>query len=194
MSKPRQTIEDAIVLFAGDSGDGSQTIGAQMTQTSAMAGNDVSTHPDFPAEIRAPAGSLAGVSGFQLHFSSRDIYTPGDKCDVLVAMNPAALTEKRDILLNFLNTDLGSWDDLIVDDHMKENPKTLQSDDLLDTAIFFMANGGYRHIPIVDDRYQPIGMVSVLDIMTYLVEHFPQEILTLPPRPIRDAMKAREGA
>jgi CBS domain-containing protein len=57
-----------------------------------------------------------------------------------------------------------------------------------------MANGGYRHIPIVDDRYQPIGMVSVLDIMTYLVEHFPQEILTLPPRPIRDAMKAREGA
>jgi CBS domain-containing protein len=77
---------------------------------------------------------------------------------------------------------------------MKENPKTLQSDDLLDTAIFFMANGGYRHIPIVDDRYQPIGMVSVLDIMTYLVEHFPQEILTLPPRPIRDAMKAREGA
>ena len=101
---------------------------------------------------------------------------------------------ERDILLNFLNTDLGSWEDLIVDDHMKENPKTLQSDDLLDTAIFFMANGGYRHIPIVDDRYQPIGMVSVLDIMTYLVEHFPQEILTLPPRPIRDAMKAREGA
>ena len=101
---------------------------------------------------------------------------------------------ERDILLNFLNTDLGSWDDLIVDDHMKENPKTLQSDDLLDTAIFFMASGGYRHIPIVDDRYQPIGMVSVLDIMTYLVEHFPQAILTLPPRPIRDAMKAREGA
>ena len=98
MSKPRQTIEDAIVLFAGDSGDGSQTIGAQMTQTSAMAGNDVSTHPDFPAEIRAPAGSLAGVSGFQLHFSSRDIYTPGDKCDVLVAMNPAALTENIEYL------------------------------------------------------------------------------------------------
>ena len=98
MSKPRQTIEDAIVLFAGDSGDGSQTIGAQMTQTSAMAGNDVSTHPDFPAEIRAPAGSLAGVSGFQLHFSSRDIYTPGDKCDVLVAMNPAALSENIEYL------------------------------------------------------------------------------------------------
>ena len=98
MSKPRQTIEDAVVLFAGDSGDGSQTIGAQMTQTSAMAGNDVSTHPDFPAEIRAPAGSLAGVSGFQLHFSSQDIFTPGDKCDVLVAMNPAALRENHENL------------------------------------------------------------------------------------------------
>ena len=98
MSKPRQTIEDAVVLFAGDSGDGSQTIGAQMTQTSAMAGNDVSTHPDYPAEIRAPAGSLAGVSGFQLHFSSQDIFTPGDKCDVLVAMNPAALSENHEYL------------------------------------------------------------------------------------------------
>ena len=98
MSKPKQTIEDAVVLFAGDSGDGSQTIGAQMTQTSAMAGNDVSTHPDFPAEIRAPAGSLAGVSGFQLHFSSQDIFTPGDKCDVLVAMNPAALSENHEHL------------------------------------------------------------------------------------------------
>ena len=109
MSKPRQTIEDAVVLFAGDSGDGSQTIGAQMTQTSAMAGNDVSTHPDYPAEIRAPAGSLAGVSGFQLHFSSQDIFTPGDKCDVLVAMNPAALSENREYLkpngLLIVNTD-----------------------------------------------------------------------------------------
>ena len=109
MSKPRQTIEDAIVLFAGDSGDGSQTIGAQMTQTSAMAGNDVSTHPDYPAEIRAPAGSLAGVSGFQLHFSSQDIFTPGDKCDVLVAMNPAALSENHEYLkpngLLIVNTD-----------------------------------------------------------------------------------------
>ena len=109
MSKPRQTIEDAVVLFAGDSGDGSQTIGAQMTQTSAMAGNDVSTHPDFPAEIRAPAGSLAGVSGFQLHFSSQYIFTPGDKCDVLVAMNPAALSENHEHLkpngLLIVNTD-----------------------------------------------------------------------------------------
>ena len=101
---------------------------------------------------------------------------------------------ERDILLHFFNADLDSWDNLVVDNHMKENPKTLQPDDLLDTAIFFMASGGYRHIPIVDDRHKPIGMVSILSIITYLIEHFPQEVLTLPPRPIRDAMQAREGA
>jgi len=91
MKKQRQTIGDATILFAGDSGDGAQTVGAQLTHTSAIAGNDVSTLPDYPAEIRAPAGSLAGVSGFQLHFSSKEIHTPGDLSDVLVAFNPAAL-------------------------------------------------------------------------------------------------------
>ena len=91
MRKPIKEIEAATILFAGDSGDGSQTIGAQMTETTALVGNDVATLPDYPAEIRAPAGSLAGVSGFQLHFSSEQIHTPGDLCDVLVAMNPAAL-------------------------------------------------------------------------------------------------------
>jgi 2-oxoglutarate ferredoxin oxidoreductase subunit alpha len=83
---------DSIVIrFCGDSGDGMQLAGTQMTNVSAVFGNDVSTLPDFPAEIRAPAGSLAGVSGFQLHFSSNDIHTPGDEVDTLVAMNPAAL-------------------------------------------------------------------------------------------------------
>ena len=91
MRKPVEQIEEATILFAGDSGDGSQTIGTQMTETTALVGNDVATLPDYPAEIRAPAGSLAGVSGFQLHFSSEQIHTPGDLCDVLVAMNPAAL-------------------------------------------------------------------------------------------------------
>ena len=91
MRKPVEQIEAATILFAGDSGDGSQTIGTQMTETTALVGNDVATLPDYPAEIRAPAGSLAGVSGFQLHFSSEQIHTPGDLCDVLVAMNPAAL-------------------------------------------------------------------------------------------------------
>ena len=84
-------IENVIIRFAGDSGDGMQLTGTQFTNTSAILGNDISTLPDFPAEIRAPAGSLPGVSGFQVNFSSRDIRTPGDEPNVLVAMNPAAL-------------------------------------------------------------------------------------------------------
>jgi 2-oxoglutarate ferredoxin oxidoreductase subunit alpha len=84
-------VESAVIRFAGDSGDGMQLTGTQFTNTSAVFGNDISTLPDFPAEIRAPAGSLPGVSGFQLNFSSRDIRTPGDEPTVLIAMNPAAL-------------------------------------------------------------------------------------------------------
>ena len=84
-------VSSVVVRFAGDSGDGIQVTGSRFTNESALAGNDIATLPDFPAEIRAPAGSLAGVSGFQIHFGSIDIYTPGDEPDVLVAMNPAAL-------------------------------------------------------------------------------------------------------
>src|ERR687894_2510820 len=86
-----EELETVTIRFAGDSGDGMQLTGTQFTNTSAIVGNDISTFPDFPAEIRAPAGSLPGVSGFQLSFSSNDIFTPGDAPDVLVAMNPAAL-------------------------------------------------------------------------------------------------------
>jgi 2-oxoglutarate/2-oxoacid ferredoxin oxidoreductase subunit alpha len=86
-----QELERVTIRFAGDSGDGMQLTGTQFTRTAAVFGNDVSTLPDFPAEIRAPAGSLPGVSGFQISFSSEEIYTPGDAPDVLVAMNPAAL-------------------------------------------------------------------------------------------------------
>jgi 2-oxoglutarate ferredoxin oxidoreductase subunit alpha len=86
-----QELDRVTIRFAGDSGDGMQLTGGQFTRTTAVYGNDVSTLPDFPAEIRAPAGSLPGVSGFQLSFSSSDIHTPGDEPDVLVAMNPAAL-------------------------------------------------------------------------------------------------------
>lgn len=89
--KPVQSLDSVVIRFAGDSGDGMQVIGSQFTNTTALVGNDLATFPDFPAEIRAPAGTLAGVSGFQLHFSSSDIFTPGDTPEVLVAMNPAAL-------------------------------------------------------------------------------------------------------
>src|SRR5215831_744893 len=88
---PLEELDAVTIRFAGDSGDGMQLTGTQFTATSAIIGNDISTLPDFPAEIRAPAGSLPGVSGYQLNFSSRDIRTPGDEPQVLVAMNPAAL-------------------------------------------------------------------------------------------------------
>ncbi|HET8558327.1 MAG TPA: 2-oxoacid:acceptor oxidoreductase subunit alpha, partial [Gaiellaceae bacterium] len=97
-SKPVEQLSQVIVRFAGDSGDGMQLTGSQFTSEAALLGNDISTLPDFPAEIRAPAGSLPGVSGFQLHFADHDILTPGDRPDVLVAMNPAALkTNVRDL-------------------------------------------------------------------------------------------------
>jgi 2-oxoglutarate ferredoxin oxidoreductase subunit alpha len=109
LDKHVEELESVVIRFAGDSGDGMQLTGSQFTRTAALVGNDISTLPDFPAEIRAPAGSLPGVSSFQLNFSSRDIYTPGDAPNVLVAMNPAALKmhigdlEEGGILL--INTD-----------------------------------------------------------------------------------------
>src|ERR1700749_1977437 len=97
-SKPVEQLSQVIVRFAGDSGDGMQLTGSQFTSEAALVGNDTSTLPDFPAEIRAPAGSLPGGSGFQLHFADHDILTPGDAPDVVVAMNPAAVkTNLRDL-------------------------------------------------------------------------------------------------
>lgn len=89
--KPTTEVDDIAIRFAGDSGDGMQLTGTKFTDETALAGNDLSTFPDFPAEIRAPAGTMAGVSGFQIHFSSHDIHTPADKVDLLIAFNPAAL-------------------------------------------------------------------------------------------------------
>src|SRR5437660_8564806 len=86
-----QELDRVVIRFAGDSGDGMQLTGDRFTSASAIFGNDLSTLPDFPAEIRAPAGTLAGVSAFQIHISDHDILTPGDSPNVLVAMNPAAL-------------------------------------------------------------------------------------------------------
>ncbi len=91
MNNTEEVLKDVVIKFAGDSGDGMQLTGTQFTNNTAMLGIDLATFPDFPAEIRAPQGTLPGVSGFQLRFSSDRIFTPGDTCDVLVAMNAAAL-------------------------------------------------------------------------------------------------------
>ncbi len=109
----KQRLEAVVIRFAGDSGDGSQLIGTELTRAAALAGNDIATFPDFPAEIRAPAGSLAGVSGFQLQFSSLEIYTAGDAPDVLVAMNPAALKTNLSALVTggMLIVDSGAFKD-----------------------------------------------------------------------------------
>jgi 2-oxoglutarate ferredoxin oxidoreductase subunit alpha len=118
-TQPKHQVEErdsVTIRFCGDSGDGMQLAGTQFTNASAILGNDISTLPDFPAEIRAPAGTLAGVSGFQVHFSSRDIHTPGDKLDTLVAMNPAALkTNLKDLQpggILIVNTDAFGTSDL----------------------------------------------------------------------------------
>src|ERR671910_3746322 len=87
----RRELNKVVIRFAGDSGDGMQLTGDRFTSVSAVFGNDLSTLPDYPAEIRAPAGTLAGVSAFQVHFADYDILTPGDQPGVLIAMNPAAL-------------------------------------------------------------------------------------------------------
>ena len=98
MTKTVEQLDRVIIRFAGDSGDGMQLTGDRFTSETAVFGNDIATFPDFPAEIRAPAGSLPGVSGFQVHFADHDILTPGDHPDVLVAMNPAALkTNLKDL-------------------------------------------------------------------------------------------------
>src|SRR5205085_10896808 len=90
-TKNVEVLEEVVIKFAGDSGDGMQLTDGQFTNTAALIVNDLGTFPDFPAEIRAPQGTVAGVSGFQLNFGSKEIYTPGDHSDVLVAMNAAAL-------------------------------------------------------------------------------------------------------
>ena len=115
MTKQVQKLDHVIIRFAGDSGDGMQLAGDRFTQETAIFGNDLSTQPNFPAEIRAPAGTLAGVSSFQLHFADHDILTPGDRPDVLIAMNPAAL--KANV------SDLPRGGDLIVntDEFTKRN-------------------------------------------------------------------------
>ena len=136
-AKSRVTLEAATVRFCGDSGDGMQLAGMQLTNTSALAGNDVATFPDFPAEIRAPRGTKAGVSGYQIHFASRQIFTPGDRVDALVAMNPAALaTNLSDLVpggVLIVNSDAFGKRDLELAGHTS-NP--LEGDDLNGYQLF----------------------------------------------------------
>ncbi len=101
---------------------------------------------------------------------------------------------ERDVLYYILDKSVGDLTQIPVKRFMKADPQTANVEDSLDTAVLDMAQGGYRHIPIVDDQNHSVGIVSIRHIISYLVEHFPQEILTLPPAPIRNAMKAREGA
>src|SRR5271168_1385448 len=116
LKRKREVIDQAVIRFCGDSGDGMQITGSQFTNTVALYGNDLATFPDYPAEIRAPAGTLPGVSGFQIQFSSSDVFTPGDAVDVLVAMNPAALrTNVKDLKANgilIVNSDAFTDNDL----------------------------------------------------------------------------------
>lgn len=138
-SKPVQELKGATVRLVGDSGDGMQLSGMQLTNTSALAGNDIATFPDFPAEIRAPRGTRAGVSGFQVHFSSEEIFTPGDGLDALVCMNPAALvTNLRDLKPNGL---------LIVNDDSFED-KDLKLAKLARNPLEDGTTDGYRLIRV----------------------------------------------
>ena len=137
--KNSKEIDVVTIRFAGDSGDGMQLTGNQFTTNSALFGNDISTLPDFPAEIRAPAGSLAGVSSFQLQFSSLDIHTPGDKLDVLIAMNPAALK----VNLSDLKTN-----GMLIANTANYNPKNLKL-------------AGYENNPLEDDSLDDYKLIMV---------------------------------
>src|ERR1700733_5033955 len=145
----REVIEKAVLRFCGDSGDGMQITGSQFTNTVALYGNDLATFPDYPAEIRAPAGTLPGVSGFQIQFSSGDVFTPGDAVDVLVAMNPAALrTNIKDLKTNgilIVNSDAFTDGDLRKAD-LTTNPL---EDNSLD---------GYRLFPVGLERLTRAGL------------------------------------
>ena len=157
-----EEIESAVVRFAGDSGDGMQTVGERFTDSSAFAGNDIATLPDFPAEIRAPAGTLAGVSGFQLQFGSRKILTPGDEPDALVAMNPAALKA------NIADLPEGGMLVVNVDSFKKMN----------------LTKAGYESSPLEDDEFRKKYHLIELDLTSLTKE-------ALKESPLKPSDKAR---
>ena len=155
-AKSVEHLAAATVRLAGDSGDGMQITGTQLTNTSALAGNDVATFPDFPAEIRAPKGTRAGVSGFQVHFASEDIFTPGDHLDALVVMNPAALVTNLPDLKSggilIVNEDNFDSRDLKLA-NLEENP--LENDSLGDYRVF--------RVPMTNLTRKAVEMVETED-------------------------------
>ena len=157
-----EEIKSAVVRFAGDSGDGMQTIGERFTDSSAFAGNDIATLPDFPAEIRAPAGTLAGVSGYQLQFGSTSILTPGDEPDALVAMNPAALKA------NIADLPEGGMLVINVDSFKKMNLK----------------KAGYESNPLEDEEFRKKYQLIELDLTSLTKE-------ALSESPLKPSDKAR---
>ena len=157
-----EEIESAVVRFAGDSGDGMQTVGERFTDSSAFAGNDIATLPDFPAEIRAPAGTLAGVSGFQLQFGSRKILTPGDEPDALVAMNPAALKA------NIADLPEGGMLVVNVDSFKKMN----------------LTKAGYESSPLEDEEFRKKYHLIELDLTSLTKE-------ALKESPLKPSDKSR---
>lgn len=141
MSRTEEVLQDVVIKFAGDSGDGMQLTGSQFTNSTALLGIDLATFPDFPAEIRAPQGTLPGVSGYQLRFSSDRIFTPGDECDVLVAMNAAAL-----------KTNLKS---------LKKGGKIIVNTDGFDSKNLRLANYPDGVNPIEDDSLQSYDVIKI---------------------------------
>lgn len=141
MEQQNQVLDRVIIKFAGDSGDGMQLTGTQFTNTAALWGNDLSTFPDFPAEIRAPQGTIPGVSGYQLHFGSTNIFTPGDSCDVLVAMNAAAL--KANLR------------------HLKKNGTIIANTDGFDPKNLRLANYSDNANPILDGSLEGYRLITM---------------------------------
>src|SRR5688500_10450554 len=141
MNRKEEVLQDVVIKFAGDSGDGMQLTGSQFTNSTALLGIDLATFPDFPAEIRAPQGTLPGVSGYQLRFSSDRVFTPGDECDVLVAMNAAAL-----------KTNLKS---------LKKGGKIIANTDGFDSKNLRLANYAEGSNPIEDGSLQGYDVIKL---------------------------------
>jgi len=195
-----QVIDRVVIRFAGDSGDGMQLVGGQFTRSSAMFGNDVATLPDYPAEIRAPAGTREGVSGFQIQFAGHDIHTPGDEVDVLVAMNPAALAKnlialkKGGILV--VNTDKFKAGDL-QKARLEENP--LEDDSLSEYRVVAVPI-----ITMVKEAVQPFGLSTkeadrcknffALGMMYWLYSRSPQTTLDYIDRKFKSPYKEANRA